>query len=179
VSCANHAEVEEALRTCARCGASFCADCVVVLQGDEVCAGCKEERLLDLLSGVRRGLPLASWRRRVGALIIDRGILWIAFFWALFVTNELFISWTAYGVYVLYEGIMLRLRGQTLGKIIMRVRVVRADGAPLNAKQAWGRALLRGIFASVLQIVDDVPALVTAQKTCLHDMLARTRVVEI
>lgn len=179
MSCANHAEVQEALRTCARCGASFCADCVVVLQGDDVCAGCKEERLLDLLSGVPHGLPLASWRRRVGALIIDRGILWIVFFSALFGIEKPFVSWIAYGLYVIYEAIMLHVRGQTLGKIIMRIRVVRVDGAPLHAKQSWGRALLRGIFGSALQIVDDAPALFTKEKTCLHDMLARTRVVEI
>jgi len=187
MSCANHADVEEALRTCAHCGAEFCADCVVVLQGEILCARCKEDRLLDLLSGVRRGLTLASWRRRVGALFIDRSILTILVIGLplllhvelSFIGGNGALFWMTYCSYIAYEGIMLRLRGQTLGKIITGVRVVLTDGSPLHAKHAWGRALLRGIFISALQIIDDTPALFTAEKTCIHDLLARTRVVEI
>jgi hypothetical protein len=50
--CRNHPEVTEGLRHCVACGESFCHDCLIDLSGEARCAGCKKERLRDLLSGV-------------------------------------------------------------------------------------------------------------------------------
>ena len=50
--CRNHREVVEGLRRCGRCGEVFCRDCLVELYGEARCVTCKNERLLDVLSGV-------------------------------------------------------------------------------------------------------------------------------
>ena len=46
---------------------------------------------------------------------------------------------------------MLSRRGQTLGKIALKIKVVRPDGSPITTGQAWGRSLLRGIMIHVLR----------------------------
>lgn len=195
MSCANHAAVEEELLRCARCGDEFCSDCVVFLGDRPLCATCKDDHLRDLVSGLPSGLPLASFRQRVAALFVDRGILaLLSIFTPILaerflgrmlrldydltrkVTTTMF--WSVYVFYFLYEASMLERRGQTLGKILMKVRVVRTDGTPLRRGQAWGRALVRAIFIWFLQIINYAPATVTREKTCLHDLLARTRVVQ-
>ena len=33
--------------------------------------------------------------------------------------------------------------GQTVGKMALRLRVVRPDGSPITTGQAWGRAVMR------------------------------------
>ena len=71
---------------------------------------------------------------------------------------------------------MLGARGQTLGKMALKVKVVNADGSPLSSGQAWGREIIRGILG-FLYIVDYLPAFFTQQKTTLHDLVAKTRVV--
>ena len=67
--------------------------------------------------------------------------------------------------------------GQTLGKLAVKVQVVRPDGRPISTGQAWGRAVMR-LVLGCLWIVDYLPAFFTEQKTTLHDMVAGTRVIE-
>lgn len=194
MSCLNHAAVEESLLRCARCGRDFCADCVIVLQGNVLCGECKRDHLRDVVSGVQPGLPLASFRRRVAALLLDRLLMWILTI-AVPLVSEWFMEeklhldssmsgkaawslfWLTYAGYAGYEGKMLASRGQTLGKILAKIKVVRTDGSPLHAGQAWLRAILRGLFFWALQIINYAPAPVTREKTCIHDLIARTRVV--
>ena len=76
-----------------------------------------------------------------------------------------------------YHGAMLAARGQTLGKMALGIRVVNADGAPLSTGQAWGRAVLQQVFASCLSFLDYLPAFLTPERTCIHDMAAKTRVI--
>ena len=73
---------------------------------------------------------------------------------------------------------MLSLKnGQTLGKMALRLRVVRPDGSRITAADAWGRTLMRMLLGCVA-IVDYIPYFFTAEKTTLHDVIAGTRVVE-
>ncbi len=74
---------------------------------------------------------------------------------------------------------MISVRGQTLGKMALRIKVVRPDGSPVSAGQAWGRALMRGVMIHILGLVNYIPAFVTKQKTCIHDLVANTRVVNL
>jgi uncharacterized RDD family membrane protein YckC len=92
----------------------------------------------------------------------------------------IFIFAAIFAVYlalIIYEGLMLAHRGQTLGKMAVKIRVVRPDGAPITKGQAWGRAILRGVLVHVLSLLNYIPALVTKEKTCIHDLVANTRVV--
>ena len=67
--------------------------------------------------------------------------------------------------------------GQTVGKMALRLRVVRPDGSRISNGQAWGRAVMR-LVLGCLFIVDYIPYFFTDEKTTLHDMVAGTRVVE-
>jgi uncharacterized RDD family membrane protein YckC len=192
--CRNHVEVAEGVRRCDRCGGPFCGDCLVTLGSQTLCGDCKHERLLDVRSGIDYGggLRLASIGRRIGALAVDYFLLWVLLMICMFslaLAVKAADDSLVYGVvlillggvvsFVTYEGLMLSARGQTLGKIAFRIRVVQTDGSPLSAGQAWGRAAMRMIMIHLLSIVDDVCAVATAERTTIHDMVARTRVVNV
>jgi uncharacterized RDD family membrane protein YckC len=86
------------------------------------------------------------------------------------------------GVNVMYEGTMLQWRGQTLGKMALRIKVVTPEGGSISAGQAWIRPLVRGFLGCLWLLgvlVDYVPAFITQKKTCVHDMAAKTRVVRL
>ncbi|HEV2721770.1 MAG TPA: RDD family protein [Thermoanaerobaculia bacterium] len=191
LTCRNHPDAVEGLRYCSRCGQAFCPDCLVALRGNVFCATCKVEQLRDLTSGVdQSALELAGIGRRFGALLIDWLILNVPIMVAVFATMAVAVSnknfdpiWLQPGIlvvvaiYVTYEGLMLAARGQTLGKMAMRIKVVRADGTPITTGQAWGRAFMRRILAWCLSIFNYLPAFFTKDRTCLHDLVANTRVV--
>jgi uncharacterized RDD family membrane protein YckC len=182
--CRNHIDVSEGVRRCARCGSPFCQSCLVDIGGKPYCATCKSEEILDVRSGVQSGeLDLASVGRRFGAEFVDGFVLMIPIIVILVATTVapanrfsnlgfILVSFAA----VVYKALMLAARGQTLGKMAMKVKVVNADGSALSAGQAWGREIVRAVLG-FLYIVDYIPAFFTQQKTTLHDMAAKTRVV--
>ncbi|MES1245496.1 MAG: RDD family protein [Acidobacteriota bacterium] len=203
MSCKNHPLVEDRLTRCAVCTEAFCSDCIVAIGGLPYCMDCKSEMLLDLLSGVPLlSLDLASVSRRFAALFVDGLILSLPliliFFLTLFpvllsgqeiedvqglpkymplLNGVLTLVWM--GLIISYEGLMLSLmKGQTLGKKMLHLRVVTAEGTPISRGQAWGRALVRQVFGLVpcLGLVDYLVAL-GAERTCVHDILAKTRVI--
>jgi len=187
--CRNHIDVSEGIRRCARCGVPFCNDCLVDISGKPFCATCKTEQLLDVRSGVERGvLDFASIGRRFGASFVDGLLMWIPI--AIMIAIVGFASatnarvngaWNFWFlvpsvVAVTYQALMLSARGQTLGKMALKVKVVSADGSELTTGQAWGREITRAVLG-FLYIVDYLPALFTKEKTTLHDLAAKTRVV--
>src|SRR5258708_31367801 len=193
--CRNHWDVVEGLRQCSRCGQTFCRDCLVGINGRPYCAGCKNEQLLDVRSGVAMAanLDLADPGRRFVALLIDGFITGIPFIVlmtvamvSIFSANRMTpetilwfqpLMWLLVVGQFVYEGLMLAARGQTVGKIAMKIKVVRPDGSDISTGQAWGRAAMRHILASCLCIINYLPAFFTQEKTTLHDMVASTRVV--
>ncbi len=193
--CRNHWDVVEGLRQCSRCGQTFCRDCLVDINGFAYCASCKNEQLLDVRSGVTltTNLDLAHPGRRFVALFIDGfiiglpfGVLMIVLMVGAFSTNRMTpetmlwlqpLSWLSIVAMLVYEGLMLSARGQTVGKIAMKIKVVRPDGSNISTGQAWGRAAMRQVLVSCLCIINYLPAFFTQEKTTLHDMVASTRVV--
>src|SRR5215212_2994722 len=149
--CRNHVDVSQGVRRCSRCGGPFCTDCLVDLAGQSYCATCKTEQLLDVRSGVdARGMDYASIGRRFAAQLIDGfviGLPVMIVFMVLLVAavsagggkSEPPLALIAFFYVALiflpmvYEAMMLRARGQTLGKMAMKVRVVRADGGNVTA----------------------------------------------
>jgi uncharacterized RDD family membrane protein YckC len=190
--CRNHVDVDEGVRRCARCGSPFCPDCLVEISGRPFCATCKSEQLLDVRSGVDRSqVQYATVLRRFGAVFLD-GLLVAIPMYALmgvliFVpvsrgeeVNPLFnlIGIPFALLSLVYEGLMLQFKdGQTLGKMALKVRVVRPDGSPITTGQAWGRAAMKMIFGCIW-FADYLPAFFTQEKTTLHDLVASTRVVD-
>jgi uncharacterized RDD family membrane protein YckC len=202
MACAFHAELEAGLERCDTCGAWLCADCFVVLSDRPYCAGCKLEHVRSLRSGIVPGaLDLASIGRRFLGLWID-GLLTTtasyAILFAILIPVGALSATTAsgpaaegismallllmypilLGLPVAYEGFMLQRRGQTVGKLALGVKVVTPEGRDIGRGQAWGRAALKLVLGSCMGI-DYLPALFTRERTCLHDMIARTRVVSL
>jgi uncharacterized RDD family membrane protein YckC len=185
VSCPEHPDVEAGLSDCSRCAGRFCPDCLIEIDGLNYCAVCKQEQLWDMRSGVdSTRWPLASVERRFAALLLDGALLTTLFCGGALSLPALFAQvegrvqvafWIgAAAISVAYDALLGR-RGQTPGKFFMGVKVVSANGAELRIAQSWTRAWVRLVGGSLL--IGYLPALFTPQRTCLHDLLARTRVV--
>ena len=83
---------------------------------------------------------------------------------------------TALVLLLLYFIVMTRIAGQTVGKMIMGIRVVRTDGA----KATWGSVIFRegiGRFISQMLWIPYLLVLFLPQKQALHDVFADTVVV--
>lgn len=182
--CRNHIDVSEGVRRCARCGSTFCSDCLVDIAGHPYCATCKTEQLLDARSGVdRTQLDIAPLGRRVGAYLIDTFLLYIVNFVlgiglgvALAAMKQTTIAGCSGAVMgmlvtIIYDALFTAARGQTLGKMAVGIMVVSEDGQQVTTGQAWGRALSKLIPFSVLV------AFFNDERKGIHDMLAHTRVV--
>ncbi|MGH9361826.1 MAG: RDD family protein [Thermoanaerobaculia bacterium] len=199
VRCKNHPEVTEGCVRCARCGEWVCSDCRVELDGRPYCAECKVEYLRDLRAGVTPSGQLAYagvWRRFCaifldGLLFAIPYALWFAYMIASGAMEPeadpdvigiigliVVLLWATVGR-IVYEGSMLAHGGQTLGKRAMSVKVVTPEGHDLRPGQAWGRAILRFVFEGCISFVDYLPAVFTQEKTTVHDLAAKTRVIDL
>jgi uncharacterized RDD family membrane protein YckC len=193
--CRNHVEVSEGVRRCALCGGTFCGNCLVTIGDQPYCAGCKSERLLDARSGVyQQGLRLSGFWQRAGAYMLDYLIQLVAMY-AIFIPVGIVAAMTAkdadpslwvlliypigFAVVIAYEALMLSMKnGQTVGKMALRIRVVRPDGSPISKGQAWGRSVMRLVLGCLI-IVDYLVFFFTDERTTLHDITAKTRVVDV
>ncbi|HEY0141468.1 MAG TPA: RDD family protein [Thermoanaerobaculia bacterium] len=194
--CRNHPEVIEGVRRCTRCGSTFCRDCLVDLDGHPYCATCKSEQLMDVRSGVDRvSVQLATFWPRFAAFILDSfiigipiGAMTMVLMFMLMASGQFsngeppfwfnFIQLPAMFITPLYESIMYsKKNGQTLGKMIVKLRVVKPNGEPITSGQGWGRAWMRLAFLC-FSIVDYIPFFFDDQKRTIHDMVAKTVVVQ-
>jgi len=195
-ACPNHPELMSALQPCARCGVRYCGDCLVPVRGRLHCANCKDEQLRDVMAGRGAALAIAGPGRRFMAQFVD-GLIFTVPLIVLVVaslvakggrgpnpealTNPfglLTLLWM-FGI-VVYEALFLSRNGQTLGKMALKLRVVRPDGSRISAGQAWGRAVSRSLlsFTRILGIVD-VLMVFSSEGRTLHDRMAKTRVITL
>ncbi len=192
-TCANHPDIVSGLAVCSTCGGSFCPNCIISLQGKTVCAGCKGGVVQDIKSNASDGLDMAGRGARFGAQFVDGLLMMLSVFpilmvigmWSLtdpkvnqqlaaqIVTNLLPAI-----LFCAYEALMLQSRGQTLGKMVAKIKVVQADGSDLTTAQCWKRAGSRSLLA-ITQIggIIDILMIFSANRQCLHDRIAKTRVV--
>jgi uncharacterized RDD family membrane protein YckC len=180
--CRNHVDVSEGVRRCARCGSTFCRDCLVDIGGKPYCATCKTEQLLDVRSGVSGPLDLAQLGRRIWAYLADCLILYVvntvlgfAIGVAMHGRGAQLLGcmsiFVGIAVTTVYDATLTAASGQTLGKRALKIKVVAEDGSNVTTGQAWGRALAKLIpFAAFV-------ALFNNDRKGIHDMLAHTRVV--
>jgi len=197
----------------------------VVLHGYRVCAEGKAELLERLKAGemVSGELEHPTVMARFGAMFID-GLVFLPVVLVLImiVGFSAFATTTAAGAGasvnlaviatqlappafgVAYFALMHGWRGQTLGKMAVRIKVVQANGQPISMMTAFLRALyyqgvglLSGVLVSIALLVEQpalmvlsnlaslyfvvsvVWALFDKQQRAIHDLLARTRVVRL
>ena len=201
-TCKNHPEAEVGIEQCAHCGGYFCEDCLITQRAQRLCATCKD--ILTDTSTRFAGRRLASIPVRAVALFLDGMLVSVVFYGALWATgglNDYFqiaaqqrglkalvpvlsVNTLAYlipsiALVITYEAIMLQWRSQTLGKMVMRIKVVGANGQSVTSRDAWVRAGARGGIALVGQLafIDYLAAFVGREKATLHDRIATTRVV--
>jgi uncharacterized RDD family membrane protein YckC len=187
-ACPNHPEITTGLEGCARCGKTYCADCLVPLQGKPYCATCKDEQLRDLRSGAAEADLAGLGKRFVGAFVdgLVVGIPTLAILFGVMgmsavggsASSQFFLGALAGLASLVYEGVMLQMRGQTVGKIVAGTKVVTPEGNDITPAQAWMRAGSRFIMAltRILGLVD-VLMIFGAQRKTLHDRIAKTVVV--
>ena len=141
---------------------------------------------------------LASRWRRLGGALID-GFIMIALLIPIMsatgvfkkvldkvplgIATQVALSLAAMVVFVMLNGYLLSKRGQTIGKVVVRTRIVdHADNVP----NFWRLLVLRYLVlqtASLIPYIGDAvfyvsPLLIFGRsRRCLHDYIAGTRVV--
>ena len=78
----------------------------------------------------------------------------------------------------LYQAIFVYLYGATLGKLAVKIYCVRTDGSAMDIATAAIRAAVR-LISEMIFYMGFLVALFTNSRQSLHDMAAKTLVVEI
>jgi uncharacterized RDD family membrane protein YckC len=152
---------------------------------------------------------LAGWWSRVGAQLLDLLIVWvpggIAAAVPLIAAAEsrdgssaettwlivaIVVSFVVIGAHLFYAPLLMRRKGrhngQTLGKQISSIRVIRADGDPMSFSDAALRQIVFKSFGGIVAstfiplfpwVLNYLWPTWDEQHRALHDMAAKTRVV--
>ena len=87
-------------------------------------------------------------------------------------------------LFVVLHGYLLATRGQTIGKMLLKVRIVRSDGSRASLLRIVGLRFVPTTVISLIPIIGGVYALVDCllifrdSRRCLHDNIADTIVVK-
>ena len=156
-----------------------------------VCPTCGTENIQEArfcsscgnpLASLSQVLPLASVAAgrgtRLGASIIDALIYLIPYFF--FLRLSPILGAIAIGAIFVYQMYLLSKDGQTLGKKVLRIRIVKINTG-LNGGFV-ANVLLRVIFNGVLGLIPfyslvDVLFIFRSDRRCIHDFIAGTQVV--
>ena len=115
---------------------------------------------------------LASWRARIGALIIDWAACMavaVGLFGSAVLTGGGWRAWMILTVFFVESTVLSWLAGGSFGQLLSRIAVVRLDMKPLGLP----RALLRAFLVSLA-----LPALIiSTDRRGLHDLAAGTVVI--
>lgn len=94
-------------------------------------------------------------------------------------------SYPFLGALIVLQAVLLSLRGQSLGKLLTGIRIVRVrDGSQAGFVHAF---LLRGVIPGTIELIPilgglfwlvDVCFIFGAERRCLHDLIAGTKVVK-
>ena len=197
----------QTLLACSQCGRTFAQSDLVHIAGNWVCGSCKPAYLSRVMAtgpGADASVRYAGVWIRWGARLIDGLVLMVPFgiAMALLVPNLLraarsqppnpaafrgfivilfpifFLAMTV------YEVMMLRYWGATVGKIACGLKVVRSDRRSLGWGVCFGRFFMWNIVTSgipyvnfVLMLVSTIMAGTDEQKRALHDRVCDTRVI--
>jgi uncharacterized RDD family membrane protein YckC len=86
-------------------------------------------------------------------------------------------------IFLVIHGYLIATRGQTVGKALLKIRIVRSDGSPASFARIVGlRYLTTSVLASIPIVgtiygLVDVLMIFRASRRCLHDNIADTIVV--
>lgn len=181
-----------ATHTCVECGKLFPEDEMLNYEGSWVCAADKPMFFQRIKEGVapKGTFVFATVGRRFAAVFIDGIIIDIVVF-PLVILLAGFSGLTHRGLapgmnasiyliqYLLpaaYEIILIGTYGATFGKMLMKIKVVTAEGGKVSYGRAVGRyfgKMLSGIILGIGYLM----AFWDEEKRALHDRLCKTRVI--
>ena len=91
-------------------------------------------------------------------------------------------SWSvgllSFAFYIAYYTYLEGTRGQTIGKMITKIKVVREDGRPIDMEQSFKRNILRVIDGFVAYLIGAVLIWRSDKQQRLGDTVAKTVVVK-
>lgn len=184
--CPRHPELG-ALGACARCGTFVCGQCATTrADGQLMCPACQERT---------PQLELADRAARFWANLVDNSLILLPLLGGGAAEALLKDAHLPRGIFSA-AGMMLMLgvlayqaylskNGQSIGKRMRRIRVVRNDGGPASPMQiivmrnllpAAVTALMP--FGQFLSIID-YAMIFGDERRCLHDLIANTKVVKV
>jgi uncharacterized RDD family membrane protein YckC len=145
-------------------------------------------------------MQLAGRGTRLGAVIIDTIIL-MGLFWVIGkvtplnifapematagIGTKLAVQTASLALFTALHGYLLVKRGQTIGKMLLGIRIVRPDGSAASLGRILGLRygvgyVIAVLHFSVLMIFSLIDCLMIfrANRRCLHDLIADTIVVK-
>ena len=189
---------------CVECGKQLPVAEMLHYEGSWVCPACKPLFFQRIQEGVTRPgtLVFASVGRRFVAVFVDgiitliaSAILLLPYYINLFsqirqmhqnpgvyhppamsLGFQIYSNLVSIGVPALYEIFLISAYGATLGKMLMKVKVVTAEGGRVSYARATGRHFAKLLSALILMI-GYLMAFWDEEKRALHDRMCRTRVV--
>ena len=190
MECINHVGVPTS-RTCSSCGLPFCDRCLVNLLGRDLCPTCKPAAVRDVQHGqLAAGAENAGFWPRFAALFLDSLILAVPFYSIQYATMGVAVQRSPFNgaacgitlvniaVSCAYYTAMIGWRGQTLGKMALRLKVLRGDLSPVSYGRAFGR--FWGYQLSSLTLgIGYLMVAFTKDHRALHDIVCDTRVIKI
>ena len=142
---------------------------------------------------------LAGRGARLGAAMIDVVIAMLAFgaiAWLtpfnIFVTDPTQGLWLpmarntliGFVFFLLFHGYLLATRGQTIGKMLVKIRIVRLDGSRASFARLVGLRFFVNSLFTLIPVVGPLYGMVDAlfifraERRCVHDLIADTVVVQ-
>ncbi|GMV94788.1 MAG: hypothetical protein AMXMBFR82_45660 [Candidatus Hydrogenedentota bacterium] len=186
------------MTVCSSCGRTFPSEEVIEYQGSYICAECKPIFFQQLKEGglVGGAMEYAGFWIRVGAAIIDGIILFvpnmiISILIQLLVTSMdsdtvnpvvglliALLYLLSFAIPMAYETYFIGKMGQTPGKMVCGIKVVRSDGDSLTYLRAFGRHWAKYLSYLICYIGVIIVAF-DDEKRGLHDHICDTRVIRI
>ncbi|MEZ5357461.1 MAG: RDD family protein [Candidatus Zixiibacteriota bacterium] len=116
---------------------------------------------------------------RLLAAIIDAAIVFLIYGIAFSINEPMFVPFGIIGL-VAYQGYLLTVFGQTIGKKVMNIKIVKIDTDENGGFVT--NFLLRFLLNAILGFIPlyglvDVLFIFRDDRRCIHDMIAGTRVV--
>ena len=182
--CALHAE-HRAVTLCNRCGNYACEQCFQVAHDrQDYCTAC-----LPLIQPA-----LAERGTRLVAVIVDQAALMAPIFVCLLIglamSDDVMSIVVLFGLAMLavlgvvgYQLYLLVTVGQSLGKRLMGIKVVRTDGTPVDLARL---IFLRNVVPAIINMFTwnlfgliDALVIFSEPRRCLHDHIADTQVIVV
>jgi uncharacterized RDD family membrane protein YckC len=194
-----------AMHTCVECRKLFPAGEMLQYENSWVCPTCKPiffQRIKEGV-GIKGHLKLASIGSRFGAVFCDgllMGLIVVILLFPMYVAIFTTFSETArhpgspptmptfsfgfriyqylvsYGIPAAYEIFFIGTYGATLGKMLMKIKVVTPEGERISYGRATGRHFAK-ILSGIILYIGYLMAFWDEEKRALHDRIAGTRVI--